>query len=333
MKTRTISRTGQQISEVGIGTWELAGDVWGPKDDTQSKAAILAGVNAGATFIDCAAGYGSGHVEKLIGELLNSGELDRTHLQLSTKILPKNGVFAPSPHIPIEDAYPADWILTQCHESISRMNCDYIDMLFIHTWSRAWDGELAWLEAANELKESGVVKAIGISVPDERPDDANYFIGTGQIDVVQLVFNVFQQEPQWTVLPLAKANGVGVIARSPFSSGAIVQDWNPTMTFADGDWRASWPLSVKPGWLEQQCAMAEAVKPLLDSSTLTHNIAALRYVLDFAITSVIPGSANPQHVTSNMSATSVDPLSKRLHMQLSQLWIDKTVEGTYNGSI
>ena len=333
MKLRKAAESSIALSELGIGTWELAGDVWGQTEDRESKRAIATGIECGATYIDTAAGYGDGHVETLIGEMIASGEIDRTSTHISTKVIPKNLVWAPNPDVSIADVYPPEWIIEQTHKSLERLQTDYIDTLFMHTWRRAWAAEERWLEAIAELKDDGLIGAVGISGPDERPDDANTFIATGQIDAVQLVLNVFQQEPVWTVLPIATKNDVAVIARSPFSSGALVQGWTTDMNFPEGDWRATWPLGVKPQWLENQCEMADSVKPILEATGLSYAQAALRFILDYAVTSVIPGSANADHVRENMTAAGVSRLDEQVHADLVHLWSTGKIAGTYNGSV
>jgi aryl-alcohol dehydrogenase-like predicted oxidoreductase len=178
------------------------------------------------------------------------------------------------------------------------------------------------------------VRAIGISVPDEGVSDANTHIEAGRVDVIQVVYNVFQQEPFYTLFPLARKHNIGVIARSPFSSGVLVQSWTPGMEFEASDWRGRWPLDIKPNWLESQISMADAVRPVLARTGLASNVAALRFVLDNpAVTAVIPGSSNPDHVKVNMSASDVGRLDAAIHDELRALWVSGQVHGTYNGSI
>jgi aryl-alcohol dehydrogenase-like predicted oxidoreductase len=204
----------------------------------------------------------------------------------------------------------------------------------MHTWSRGWDADEEWYATAEKLKTAGKIRAIGISVPDEGPAEANTHIEAGRVDVVQVVYNVFQQEPEFVLFPLARKHNVGVIARSPFSSGALVQDWRPDMKFEEGDWRGSWPLNVKPGWLEDQSRMATLVKELFATARVDENVGAIRYVLaSDAVSSVIPGSANPEHVRGNVSASAESDLDEELIDRLKELWRNGSVHGTYNGSV
>ena len=69
MQYRVLGRTGQRVSEVGMGTWNLAGD-WGPPDDAEALRALREAFDCGITFFDSALGYGDGHSEELIGRAL-----------------------------------------------------------------------------------------------------------------------------------------------------------------------------------------------------------------------------------------------------------------------
>ncbi len=333
MRSRALGATGITVGEIGIGTWELSGDVWGPKDDARSLAALRAGLDGGATLIDTAADYGQGHVEELIGTLLSEPGVARDRVVISTKVFPECGVFAPPPERPIAELFTPAWIRSQCEASLRRLGTDYVDILFLHTWSRAWGHEDAWHATMASLKAEGKIRAIGISVPDEGITDANVAVARGQVDVIQCVYSVFQQEPEVSLFPLAEKFGVGVLARSPFSSGALVQDWTKGMTFPPGDWRATWPQSVKEAWLEDQIEMAAVVREVIGGSGLDRPTFCLAYVLGSpAVSAAIPGSADPDHVASNVAASDAPPLDVTTRQRLKELWLGRRIHGTYNGS-
>jgi aryl-alcohol dehydrogenase-like predicted oxidoreductase len=183
------------------------------------------------------------------------------------------------------------------------------------------------------LKAEGKIRAIGISVADEGAADANVQIALGQVEVVQAVYSVFQQEPEHTLLPLAERFGVGVIARSPFSSGALVQDWAPGMEFPEGDWRATWPAEVKQHWLDDQIRMSTAVGEVVAGSGLSRPAFCLAYALgDDRISAVLPGSADPDHVRVNAAASGGPGLDNATRQRVKELWLARTIHGTYNGS-
>ena len=206
MNTRELGRTGIRVSEIGLGTWELSGE-WGQKDDSMSLEAIRVGVDFGVTFIDTAAIYGYGRGEELVGRFLHTTSTPRDFIVLSTKVAPKSREFAPPPERPISDAFPLGWIRSQCDESLQRLKTSYVDVLFLHTWSRSWAHELSWYEELKDLKEEGKIRAFGISIPDEGITDANVAIALGMVDVIQCVYSPFQQEPEYSLFPLADVHG------------------------------------------------------------------------------------------------------------------------------
>lgn len=329
MNRRALGSTGITVGEVGIGTWELAGDVWGPKDDDVSLAALRAGIDAGADLLDTAADYGNGRVESLIARV----GVSRDRLVIATKVRPECGIWAPRPELPIGDFFRPAWIRSECEASLRRLGTDHVDVLYLHTWSRSWGHEDDWFAEMAALKAEGKIRAVGISLPDEGPADANVAIARGQVDVVQVVYSVFQQEPEVSLFPLAEKFGVGVVARSVFSSGALVQQWSAGMTFPDGDWRATWPNDVKRDWVAEQVAMAARVDEVVAGRGLTRPELCLAYVLgDARVAAAIPGSADPDHVRANMAASGRPTLDPELRLALNDLWRSRAVHGTYNGS-
>lgn len=332
MIKRPLGKTGILLSEIGLGTWELSGDVYGKKDDKESIRAIQTALENGVNFIDTAAGYGKGHAEEVVGQAIR--EWKNGEVVLSTKVKPKCGIFAPPPEKEIDDFYPPEWIRESCEASLQRLGRDHIDILFLHTWSKSWGHRTEWYDALVKLKKEGKICAFGISIPDEGVSDANIHVEAERVDVIQCVYNIFQQEPEYTLFPLAKKHGIGIIARSPFSSGALIGDWTKDKTFEEGDWRGIWPKSVKDRWLEEQVEMAEQVKTIFQSVNIPFSIGALKYILtNSVVSSVIPGSSKSEHVKSNVSVSAMPNLSEDIIKRLKLLWLERKIHGTYNGSI
>lgn len=104
MKHRTFEKIGLKVSEIGLGTWELSGDVYGKKDDTVSIKTIHTALSHGVNFIDTAQNYGNGHVEELVGKALKDWNKSDAII-ISTKVRPKCGIWAPPPERDIDDFF------------------------------------------------------------------------------------------------------------------------------------------------------------------------------------------------------------------------------------
>src|SRR5579859_5374244 len=104
MYYRTLGRTGLQVSEIGYGAWGISGSGWTGAQDQESLQALQRAIDLGANFIDTALGYGEGHSERLIGQVLGRN-LDK-RIIVATKIPPKNGRWPAPTGVPAAEAFP-----------------------------------------------------------------------------------------------------------------------------------------------------------------------------------------------------------------------------------
>ena len=325
MKKRQLGKTDLKISEVGLGTWQMSGDVWGKKTEAEYIQAIKVALDAGINYLDTALDYGNGYCERVIGKALQGN----SSVVISSKIPPQCDDWSPKPQSKIEDYFSPDWIINCCETSLKNLQRECIDILFLHTWNVAWGHCTEWYEAMVKLKEQGKIRAIGISVGDRRASEANSHIEAGRIDVIQAVYNILEQEPEYTLFPMAEKHRVGVIARCPFSSGALVSNWTLNHKFPEGDWRGLW---TPEDWVTKQVEMVNLIKPIVKNSDLSMSAIALKYILKHqTVTSVISGSSCAEHIRSNASVTPLPNLSEDIFGQLQQLWLNGKIHGTYNG--
>ncbi|NEQ76153.1 MAG: aldo/keto reductase [Okeania sp. SIO2C9] len=327
MKKRHLGKTNIEISEVGLGTWQLSGDVWGKKTEAEYIKAIEAAIDSDINYLDTALEYGNGYCEQVVGKALQGN----SSVVISSKIPPQCDDWSPKPQSKIEDYFSSDWIVKCCETSLKNLRRECIDILFLHTWNLAWGHCTEWYEAMVKLKEQGKIRAIGISVGDRRAGEANSHIEGGRIDVVQVVYNILEQEPEYTLFPMAQKHQIGIIARCPFSSGALVSGWTQSQKFAQGDWRGLW---TPDDWVAKQVEMVDLIKPIVKNINLSMSEIGLKYILNNqTVTSVIPGSSSTEHIRRNASVSAGLPhyFSEDILHKLQQLWLDGKIHGTYNG--
>jgi aryl-alcohol dehydrogenase-like predicted oxidoreductase len=324
MLFKQVNSLGFSLSQLGLGTWQFSGDAWGHKSREECLEGVKTAIECGITYFDTALEYGDGRSEIILGEALKG----LNDIVISTKIPPKNGEWSPGPNKPIDDFFPSEWIIKCCETSLKNLKREYIDVLFLHTWNVSWGHETKWHETMELLRKQGKIRSIGISVSDSRASEANIHLENGRVDLVQVVYNLFEQEPQFTLFPLCQKHNVSVIARCPLSSGVLSGSWHKDMQFDPNDWRRKWTSQT---WLTEQITMADYLKPVAEKANLSMSELAMLFVLhNPAVTSTIFGSTNTLHIRQNTKALE-KAISKELIVEIKNLWTDKKIYGVYNG--
>ena len=309
MRYRTFGRTGWQVSEIGYGMWGMAG--WSGSDDEESLAALQLSVDLGCTFFDTAWGYGEGHSERLLGRLVRANP-GRT-LYTATKVPPKNRRWPSERGSALDDVFPPEYIREYAEKSLANLGLPSVDLLQFHVWEDAWADDERWQRAVDDLRREGLVRAVGISINRWEPWNALRTVRTGQIDAVQVIYNIFDQAPEDELFPLCREMQVGVIARVPFDEGTLTGTLTKESRWPAEDWRSTY---FVPENLEASVDHAEALRPLVPAGSTMAEVA-LRFILanpDVGV--VIPGMRKPANVRANVSASDADPLPPELVAQL-----------------
>jgi aryl-alcohol dehydrogenase-like predicted oxidoreductase len=167
MKYRTLGRTGLSVSEIGFGAWAIGGGSWGwgPQRDEASLAALHRALDMGLNFIDTAANYGDGHSERLIARVLKERGL-RDQVIVATKTPPTGGPWPPSPYCRAEKRFSEAHLREQVEQHLKNLSTDRIDILQLHTWTRAWNDEPYPLQVLEKLRQEGKVRFFGVSTPE-----------------------------------------------------------------------------------------------------------------------------------------------------------------------
>jgi aryl-alcohol dehydrogenase-like predicted oxidoreductase len=149
VKYRKLGRTGFQVSEIGFGAWAIGGS-WGPQDEKESVKALHKAIDLGVNFIDTAAGYGDGKSERIIAEVLKDR---KEEVIVATKTPPAPGPWPPSPYCKMEERFSEEYLRKNIEERLRYLQTDCIDILQLHTWTRAWNKNPLPLIILKKLKE------------------------------------------------------------------------------------------------------------------------------------------------------------------------------------
>jgi aryl-alcohol dehydrogenase-like predicted oxidoreductase len=324
MKLRQFGRTGWQVSEIGYGMWGMGG--WSNSDDQESLASLQAAADLGCNFFDTAYVYGDGRSEKLLGQLVRANPDKR--LYTATKVPPLNKQWPAKAESSLKDSYPPDHVEEFTHRSLENAGLQSFDLMQFHTWDDAWLRDDRWFYKLDDLRSQGLLKAIGISLNRWEPWNGIGAVRTGQIDAVQVIYNIFDQNPEDELLPACREMNVAVVARVPFDEGTLTGTLTKESTWPEGDWRNTY---FVPENLIPSVERAEVLKRLLSrwnrehSSDITLPELALRFILHNPdISTIIPGMRKLPHVESNIAASDWGTLPDELHEELvKHRWVRK----------
>ena len=317
MRYRRFGKTGWKVSEIGYGMWGLAG--WTGSDANEVDDALRKAVDMGCNFFDTAWAYGDGRSEKILGQLIK--DYRDKKLYAATKIPPKNRKWPSKPEYALKEVFPNDYIIEYTEKSLKNLDIESIDLLQFHVWEDSWSNNDEWKSAITKLTKEGKVKHWGISVNRWEPNNSLLSLKTNLFSSVQVIYNIFDQNPEDELFPLCKDLDIGIIARVPFDEGTLTGTLTYDTVFPKDDWRSTY---FVPQNLKSSVDHANALKPLIpDGMTMAQ--MALRFILSNPdVGTIIPGMRKIKNVEANIGTSDGKGLSKELVKELRKHRWDRT---------
>jgi aryl-alcohol dehydrogenase-like predicted oxidoreductase len=295
MRYRVLGSTGIEVSVVGLGTWQFGGE-WGMEFDEAGVQAILNEARAwGINLIDTAECYGDHLSERLVGAAIRR---NREQWVVATKFGHKfHRAFT-------RDAvYEPARIREQLEESLRALGTDYVDVYQFHSGDDAAFQTAGLWEMLAREKEKGKIRHLGISIsPNGNIFQTDRAAEVGA-EVIQVVYNRLQREPEQAVLPSCQRQKLGVLARVPLASGFLSGKYRPGAQFPANDVREVWGRETRDEKLAEVGRLAEAEVP---RGMEMANWALAWCLKHPAVTAVIPGCKSPEQVRSNAAAAEIE---------------------------
>ena len=305
MKYREFSNLGWNVSEVGLGCWQI-GWCWGDVSETEARALIKKSLDKGVNFFDTSDTYGDGRSEKLLSEIK---KITKEKVYITTKLGRRiRGTNYPKgyKHKPMEEFID---------RSLKNLDTECIDLLQLHCPPSEIISNAETYEVMNEFVKKGKIANYGVSV--WTISDALEAIKFKNVKSIQLVFNIFRQKPIDYFLKEAKKRNVAVIARGPVASGLLTGCINKNTKFPENDHRNyninGEAFDVGDTFsgvnFEKGLLAVEKLKKILpENFTLTD--LALKWILQHEeITAVIPGAVNKSQVDLNTNVSDLPDVS------------------------
>jgi aryl-alcohol dehydrogenase-like predicted oxidoreductase len=319
MKYRKLGRAGFNVSTIGHGLWGMSG--WSGADDEESRGALRVATELGCNFFDTAWAYGEGKSDALLGELLAQKYGKRqsaaahfsAHLYAASKIPPMNRKWPASPGDRYSDVFPAKHVFKHMEMIREKLGVDSIDVLQFHVWDDSWAGEPEFRKTVEKLKSEGRIRAFGLSLNRWEPENGIAALRTELVDVVQVIYNIFDQAPEDKLFPVCRELSVGVIARVPLDEGSLGGKLTRETTFPEGDFRARY---FGPENLAATLDRVDKLKQILPAG-MTLAEMALRFILSNPdVSTTIIGMRKLEHVRQNLAMSDAGPLDEGLLREL-----------------
>jgi aryl-alcohol dehydrogenase-like predicted oxidoreductase len=324
MKYRRFGRTGWEVSEMGYGMWGMAS--WSNSSDQESLRSLQAAVDLGVNFFDTAYGYGNGHSESLLGQTVRANPEKK--LYTASKIPPKSLQWPAPADSTLAQSFPPDHVEEYVHRSLENAGLEQLDLMQFHTWNDEWMRDDRWFYKLDDMRSQKLIRAMGISINRWEPWNGIRAVRSGQIDAVQVIYNIFDQNPEDELFPACREMDVAVIARVPFDEGTLTGNLTKDSTWPEGDWRNTY---FVPENLIPAVEKADEIKKVLDDwnrereTRITMPELALRFILNNPdVSTIIPGMRKLHHVEANVAASDAGPLPPELHQKMRAFrWVRK----------
>jgi len=281
MKHANYANTNKLINRLGFGAWQLGNtDFWGHMSMEDGVELVNYAIQKGIHFFDTAPGYAAGMSERIIG-VATANQRDK--VVINTKL----GHTADG-----ETDFSVFSLKEQIYDSMERLQTDYIDSVILHNPSMdILEGKTLHFQELKKLKEEGMIRAYGVSI--DTYEELKAVVDNLQIDLVEILFNIFFQEPA-RLFKKAKDKGISLIAKVPLDSGWLTGKYDEFSEF-EGI-RSRWDDET----ISRRASLVREVKNITGANDLTKY--AISFVLSFPeITAVIPGIKTKEQLDDHLN--------------------------------
>jgi aryl-alcohol dehydrogenase-like predicted oxidoreductase len=315
MRTRKLGKTDLELSAIGLGTWAIGGPWefgWGPQDDDDSVATIIAALESGINWIDTAPAYGCGHSEVIVGKAIKEfGE--------KPIIATKCGILWDDQRKK-QLCLDADSIIKECEDSLRRLDVDVIDLYQMH-WNQPEEKiEEAW-QAMIHLRDQGKIRYIGVS-----NFEVAHLERVAKFEMpasLQPPYSMLARQIEVELLSYCKEQDMGIVAYSPMHRGLLTGKFTveKVAALAADDHRHGAPDFNEPR-LSINLEFVENLKHIATAYGFTVAQLSLAWVLGCeGITSAIAGARHPEQIRETVEAGDLDldtATIKEIEMLLSE---------------
>jgi aryl-alcohol dehydrogenase-like predicted oxidoreductase len=295
VRKRALGKTGLFVSEMGLGTWGLSGDAYGPVTPQDAERVIARAIDVGITLIDTADSYGGGKMELLLKSAL------APHKSKNIVVVTKGGTDRTVE--PPRKRFDRDFLRGAVERSLKRLGRDRLDIYLLHNPSVdvLLSGDA--IDTMKGLIKEGKIGHFGVASSEL---EVMMVALDREVPIISVPYNLFNSVDLHRIAGEIMINGAGVLAHSTLAYGLLSDAWSPGHVFPDGDHRVTrW----QPNELDQRLGQLEAVRFLIKGNVRSLRSAATRFVLsNYLVSSAILGAKNVEQLVELVRETGGGPV-------------------------
>ncbi len=305
MRFKKFSNLGWNVSEIGLGCWQI-GWCWGDVQDNEARKLLIKALDQGVNFFDTSDTYGDGRSEKFLGEIIKD---TREKIYVTTKLgrrIRGTNYKRGYKHFPMEEFVD---------RSLINLGIEQIDLVQLHCPPKEYYKNSNTFELMDEIVKKGKIANYGVSVYNL--NEAFEAMKYENVKSIQLVFNIFRQRPIEKFLTEAKKNNIAVIARGPLASGLLSGEININTKFPDNDHRnynrdgSAFDIGDTFSGVnfEKGLLAVDELKKILPKNFTLSQLALKWILMHDEVTVVIPGAINSKQVRENTLVSDKEAIS------------------------
>jgi aryl-alcohol dehydrogenase-like predicted oxidoreductase len=296
MQTRTLGKSGLEVSALGLGCMGLSFGLGPPVEKSQGISLIRAAVDRGVTFFDTAEVYGPFTNEQLVGEALAPY---RGQVVIATKfgfrIDPESGRFSGTDSRPVRIRQVAE-------ESLKRLRVDALDLFYQHRV----DPDVPIEDVAGTVRDlirEGKVRHFGLS--EAGANTIRRAHAVQPVTALQSEYSLWWREPEQEILPTLEELGIGFVPFSPLGKGFLTGAIDATTTFDSTDFR-----NIVPRFSPEARQANQAVVDLLGKIAAEQQATPAQVALAWLLAQKpwivpIPGTTKLHRLEENLKGAQV----------------------------
>jgi aryl-alcohol dehydrogenase-like predicted oxidoreductase len=296
----TLGRSGLRVSPFALGAMTFGDDPGGAGSSVEESEKILSTyLDRGGNFVDTANFYTNGHSEKILGDFFAARPGRREHVVLASKFF--GNMF---PGDPNGGGAGRGSIVAQLHETLRRLQTDYLDLYWLHNWDRHTPIEET-MRALDDLVRAGKIRYVGFSNTPAwvtaQAQTTALLKGWTPLIALQVEYSLLARTVEGELAPLARDQGMALVPWSPLKNGFLSGKYRRGAQVVD-----SARAAFVGGPTEDEFAVIDAVAAVADELGTTSAAVALAWLRAREGTVVpIVGARRMEHLENNLAALEV----------------------------